>query len=89
MLCFGVMHGERGASEFQQPRGHPHVIGMHVRENYLADFMPLNAALMHRSTQGFKGRLGLHSTVDEQVADWERDQKDVHRFQLEGEGKRE
>src|ERR1700682_3761959 len=45
---FGVVHGELGAGEFQQPRGLSPVVGMHVREQNLADLAPLNTALLHR-----------------------------------------
>ena len=97
MLGFGVVHGELGAGEFEQPRGHPHVIGMHVGENNLADVGPGDAVLAEGGVERFKGRPGLHSTIDQneailahtRAAGAERDQEDVYGFELKREWKRE
>ncbi len=85
MLGFGLVHGELGAGEFEQSRGHAHVIGVHVGEDNPADLGPGDAALAQGSVEGFKGRRCVHSAIDQNEARRERDQEDVYGFELEGE----
>ena len=54
MLGFGLMHGELGAGEFEQSRGHAHVIGVHVGEDNLADVGPGDAAFRAGQRAGFR-----------------------------------
>jgi hypothetical protein len=65
------------------------VVGMHVREDNLVDVGPGDATLAEGGLEGFKGRLGLHSAIDQNEARGERDQEDIYGFELEWEWKRE
>jgi hypothetical protein len=89
MLGFGLVHGELGAGEFEEARGHPNVIGMHVSENDLPDVVPLDLALGEGGAQSFEGRFRFHAAIDQEIARCEWDKKYVHRFELEGQRKGE
>ena len=80
-LCF--VHRQLGAREPQQPSGKPHVVGMHVRKEDAPDIRPGDAARRHGGLQRFKGGIGLHAAIDQQVAVFERYQVDVDRFEFE------
>ena len=89
MLGFGLVHGELGAGEFEEARGHPNVIGMHVGKNDLADVVPRDMAFREGGTQSFEGRFRFHAAIDQQITRFEWDKKYVHRFELEGQRKSE